>query len=251
MLASAPGWTRGHRPLPDRAHRGHGNRRGGPAATPVGSPPWPRPEQGCRLAVWTPVPPRPPRVGRRIGCPGGRAWPGRGRLQVPALWAASADSPAGSSAMSWCWGESRQVGARSHRLPLGAGAGAPSSWAGWGAGREGGLAALGLDAGGIGPAARTGSEVAWGRGRGAHGAVWGLRRLATPSRGGVGSEGPRRQPLSMKRGQLSAFPWPQLPSSASRSGGGLWESGGAGVVTQLGEGLHRDPQGPAAQRCPR
>lgn len=64
--------------------------------------------------------------------------------------------------MSWCWGESRQVGARSHRLPLGAGAGAPSSWAGWGAGREGGLAALGLDAGGIGPAARTGSEVAWG-----------------------------------------------------------------------------------------
>lgn len=61
MSASAPGWTRGHRPLPDRAHRGHGNRRGGPAATPVGSPPWPWPEQGCRLAVWTPVanPPRP------------------------------------------------------------------------------------------------------------------------------------------------------------------------------------------------
>lgn len=36
MSASAPGWTRGHRPLPDRAHRGHGNRRGGPAATPRG-----------------------------------------------------------------------------------------------------------------------------------------------------------------------------------------------------------------------
>lgn len=251
MSASAPGWTRGHRPPPDRAHRGHGNRRGGPAATPRGVTSLASARAGLQAGCVDtggppPAPCRPPHW-----LPVGRAWPGRGRLQVPALWAASADSPAGSSAMSWCWGESRQVGARSHRLPLGAGAGAPSSWAGWGAGREGGLTALGLDAGGMGPAARTGSEVAWGRGRGAHGAVWGLCRLATPSRGGVGSEGPRRQPLSMKRGQLSAFPWPQLPSSASRSGGGLWESGGAGVVTQLGEGLHRDPRGPAAQRCPR
>lgn len=140
MSASAPGWTWGHRPLPDRAHRGHGNRRGGPAATPRGVTSLASARSGLQAGcVDTGGPPsapcRPPHW-----LPGGRAWPGRGRLQVPALWAASADSPAGSSAMSWCWGESRQVGARSHRLPLGAGVEAPSSWAGWGAGREGGLA---------------------------------------------------------------------------------------------------------------
>lgn len=235
MSASDPGWTLGHRPPPDRAHHGHGNRQGGPAATPTwghlpgfgqsGAAGWPcghqcppRPASVTALAARVPGVAR---EGHSCRCP--RC----GQLRV---------SLASSSAMSWCWGESRQVGAWSHRLPGGSWRGGPCPGQDGELGQEGGLTALGLDVGDIGPAARGGSEVA-GAGQGLRGTrgpllTQGLHTWPreTPGSSLWGREvGGATAPTAV-RGVWTAQRFPVATAAFQHlvEGRGPWESGGWG-----------------------